>query len=198
VTRRLALVLTLAVFAPPAVAQTRVGARVGLALSSVLVRDSITQPLAARSNLAPAIGFWFDNRLGSTYRLDLGLTMAWSRLRQRGPNGAREIVPLTLWSPTLSLSRTVIPGVTARATVGAMIYDPDRTRATLFSKGSPVLPLVGAGITVERPLKDGLLLTADLGYDLHRFTTTTLRNQGFVGERLVHRAMLSLGLSRAL
>ena len=191
--------IALTFFAPPALAQSRVGARIGLTGSSTLVRDSIVQALSIRPNLAPTIGFWIESRLDLVYRVDLGLDMAWSQLTQHTPGAAAaDVVPLTSWTPTISLRRLVHRNIAARATMGALIYDPDQKTSNLFRRGAPVFPLLGLGATMERSVGGGLLLTLDLRYDFHRFTTASLRDAGFVGQRPVHRLTLALGVSRGL
>ncbi|MBI4420752.1 MAG: hypothetical protein HY560_08000 [Gemmatimonadetes bacterium] len=182
----------------PAAAQTRIGLQAGVIATSPLVRDSIVEPLSVRPDPAPTIGFWLETRLDATYRLGLGLATAWSRLARRSPSETVEVVPLTVWSPALTLRRDLRPGVSARATLGAMVYDPDHRAGTLFSQGSPVIPVVGAGLSYDRSVGGDLLLRIDLGYDVHRFTTTALRDRGFSGERAVHRVGVSVGVSRTL
>jgi hypothetical protein len=84
------------------------------------------------------------------------------------------------------------------ARAGAIIYRADRTASNLFRDGSPPMPLLGFGGTLDRELGNGLRLTFDLGYDVHRFSTPSLRDAGFRGDRTVHRVGLSIGLSREM
>ena len=69
-------------------------------------------------------------------------------------------------------------------------------RSNLFRQGSSPMPLVGAGLSADRPMGNGLMLTLTLGYDVHGFQTPALSDAGFRGERAVHRISVALGVSR--
>jgi len=123
--------------------------------------------------------------------------MAWSRLSRHSPGSSEEVVPLTVWSPTVGLTRR-LGGTHVRASIGAVVYHPDHSDGNLFSEGAPILPLLGLGVGIEREMINSMRYALELGYDAHRFTTTTLRNNGFSGEQLVHRLSLSVSLSRVI
>jgi hypothetical protein len=198
VARLAASIALLGALSFPAAAQTRVGARAGASLMSSLVNDSIVQPLSIRPGPGPAIGFWIETRLDPTYTVSLGLQTAWSTIFRHEAGSKTAVVPVSTWTPVISLGRTLNRNVTAYGRLGAIIYRADRTASNLFRDGSPPAALLGAGIGGERPLAGDLRLTLDLTYDVHRFSTPSLRAAGFVGERLVHRVGVSVGVSRGV
>ncbi|MSR06464.1 MAG: hypothetical protein EXR93_05265 [Gemmatimonadetes bacterium] len=190
------LLVALCAFTTPATAQLRIGLRAGVTGSSALVTDSIVQRISARTAPAPNLGFTLENDLDSLWRVALGFSTSWAHLSRHSGDSSEVIVPLTVWTPTLSLSRVMLRSIVARASIGAIAYDPDHTDGNLFSGGAPILPLVGFGLGTERTAGNGLRMIIELAYDLHRFTTTKLRDDGFSGAQSVHRLTLSLTLSR--
>jgi hypothetical protein len=179
-----------------AAAQTRIGVKAGGAGMSLLVRDSIVKPFTVKPDLAFSAGFWVEHPLDSSYTVSAGLGTAWSNLSRHEAGVTTEVITLTTWTPSLTLSRVVYQTVRVYGRAGVIVYRADRTESNLFREGGPVLPLVGFGATVDHELGEGLRLTLDLGYDVHRFTTQSLRDAGFQGQRVVHRVALTIGLSR--
>jgi len=196
VIRTLTVLAALCAWTAPAAAQVRIGLRAGMTGSSTLVTDSIVQSISARPAPAPNLGFTLENDLDSAWRVSLGFSTSWSQLSRRSVDSTEKIVPLTVWTPTVSLARVLPGSIIARATIGAVAYDPDHTDGNLFSGGAPILPLVGFGVGTERTVGNGLRMILELDYDLHQFTTTRLRDDGFSGAQTVHRLTLSLTLSR--
>ena len=194
--RHVILLGALSALTTPAAAQLRIGLRAGMTGSSALVTDSIVQPISARTAPAPNLGFTLENDLDSLWRVALGFSTSWAHLSRHSGDSSEVVVPLTVWTPTLSLSRVMPRSIIARAFIGAAVYDPEHTNGNMFSGGAPILPLVGFGLGTERTLDNGLRVTLALDYDLHRFTTTRLRDDGFSGAQSVHRLTLSLTLSR--
>jgi hypothetical protein len=196
--RLLAALAALATWPLPLNAQSRLGIHGGGAWTSALVRDSITEPLAVRPAPGPGVAFSFDTPLGPGYRLEVRLGTTWSRLVEHTAGESRDIVSLAVWHPAVILTRQVVPGLSARAGLGALVYRPEETTANLFAHGSPIVANLGLGLQAERQVGAGLHLALDLTYDAHRFTTGSLRNQGFTGERVVHRLAVFLGVRRTL
>jgi hypothetical protein len=163
---------------------------------STLVHDSIVQPISVRPDIAPAIGFWVERPIDSAYSVSAGLTTAWSRLARHEAGTTLEVITVSTWTPNVALSRTVYQNIRIYTRAGAIIYRADRTASNLFRNGSSPMPMLGFGATLDRELGNGLRLTLDLGYDIHRFSTPSLRDAGFRGERAVHRVGLSIGVSR--
>src|SRR5262249_49580381 len=106
--------------------------------------------------------------------------------------------PISTWAPAITLSRAITGTFRAYAKVGLMIYRADQVAGNLFREGWTPTPIVGGGITATRSLVSGLHLVLDLGYDVHRFSTPSLRDAGFEGVRAVHHVGLTFGVSRVL
>lgn len=190
---------TLLLAAPtPALAQTRVGVQAGGAITTALVRDSITEPLAVRSAPGPGVRFTLDTRLNAAYHVGVSLATTWGPLQERTPGSSRDIVQLVSWHPAVTLRRRVRGALSAHASVGALVYRPDRSAGTLFARGAPILPVIGLGLGFERTVGRDIALVMAAEYDVHRFTTTALRDNGFAGERVVHRVIVSFGVTRGL
>ena len=196
--RVITLVAVLTASAAPGSAQIRVGLRGGVTGTSTLVYDSIVEPITVRPGIAPSLGFWIDTELGAEWRFAATIGTAWSGLSRHSAGSPDRIVSLTLWSPTVSLSRRVGGPVIARVSAGAIAYDPDHGQGNLFAAGAPILPLVGLGLGVEREMVNSMRYAVELGYDLHWFTTGTLQAEGFSGQQAVHRLSLSISLSRVI
>ena len=184
--------------ATPVLAQTRLGVHAGGTLASALVRDSIVQPLTLRSAPGPGVRFTLDTQLSPVYQAGVSLATTWGPLRERTPDASRDVVHLASWHPAVTLRRRIGAALSAWASAGAIMYRPDRSAGTLFAQGAPIVPVLGLGVGLARPLGGNLALVLDAGYDVHRFTTTTLRDAGFIGERVVHRVVVSLGVTRSL
>lgn len=178
-------------------AQIRVGVRGGALATSALVHDSIVQPVSVRPDVAPNLGFWIESHLNAAWLVSAGVGMAWGRVSRHSPGSSEKVVPVTVWSPTVGLTRR-LGGAHVRASIGAVAYHPDHSDGNLFAQGAPILPLVGLGVGIEREMINSMRYALELGYDAHRFTTTTLRTSGFSGEQLVHRLSLSVSLSRVI
>ncbi len=180
-------------------AQTlRLGVSIGALTSTALVKDSVVFAVSVAPRPAPGFAFWAETRLNPRYRLSAGLHTAWSRLQRTENDSTVSVVPLATWTPTVTLDRALLEGLGVYASAGAVLYRADRTSANLFRRGSSPRPVFGAGVRYDRPLAGGLVLTGRLGYDFHRFSTPSLQEMGFRGERPVHRIGLSVGVSRGL
>lgn len=193
---RLAAAALLLLLAPAAAAQTRLGIELLASASSALVRDSITTPLTLRPGPAPGLRLTLETRLDRAWQAGVGLSVQRSRLREHVAGGRRDLLTLTAWQAAVTLRRRLSATVSAWGAIGALAYRPGQTAGTLFAAGAPVVPVAGLGLGLEHHLPPGLTLTLDAGYDAHRFSTTTLRQQGFGGEQLVHRLVLLLGVRR--
>ena len=176
-------------------AQVRFDARLGILASTNLVTDSIgTEPLTLRQNLAPTIGLAIDSRLAPHDRLGLTGSVARSNLVLHSPNGDRNLLVLTTWTPTLVLTHELGTAFAISAAAGAIIYDPDTRLGTVFSSDAPVKPLVGLGLHWRRLLGPSTAMGLDFSYDVHGFMTQTLITQGFSGQWVVQRASVAVTL----
>lgn len=200
---RLPLLLPLAlVFAPgvttPAVGQSpwAVGFRVGAIGSSDLVRDSIVEAFGVRPQVAPQLGLRAVFSAGNGYLVGGQLSVSRSNLRAVTDSAATTVTALTVWAPSIVVRTSIRPWLAGEARLGALLYDPATPSGTLFSDGSPIAPMLGLGLALERPLTERFRAALFLDYDAHGFTTTALRDRGFTGTTIVHRLAVGLSLAR--
>jgi len=178
--------------------QVSVGIGLAGVASTSIVTDSIVEPVAVRPQIAPQVTLRVETLLDGPYRLAVDLAVSRSNLVAHGPAESTKVTGLTLWSPGVSLRTAATPWLGAEARLGMLIYDPGDTQGTLFADGAPVTPQVGVGLHAERALSDALTASLHMRYDVHRFTTTSLKAHGFTGETLVHRIAVGVTLYRRL
>jgi len=166
--------------------------------SSRLVTDSIVNAIAVRPQIAPQVSLRVETPLSGRYHLSGDVAVSHSNLVAYGPTSSSTVTSLTLWSPGVTLRAAATPWLGAEARLGALIYDPGATAGTLFADGAPVTPQLGLGLRAERALGGALAATLHVRYDVHRFTTNSLKARGFTGETIVHRVALGVTLSRRL
>lgn len=167
---------------------------VGATASSILVRDSIVQPFTVAPGVAPTLGLSVGTRLDDRY--SVVIEARWARSTLARSDAALDVLPLTVWSAAVALRRDVTREAHLRATAGAVRYAPAATgrEATLFRDDAPLLPAVGLGAGLARPVGPAHL-GVDVAYTAHRFTTRALRADGFSGQRLVHRVTFSVSVA---
>jgi hypothetical protein len=176
-------------------AQVTFGARVGAVWSSNLVRDSIVTAVTTRPNIGPLIALRVELPVRTRYRLAGEFAASRSSLVAHSSDGNVSVTGLTVLAPALALRVPAKPWLTGEARVGAVLYAPSRKSGTLFSAGAPIKPSLGVGLAADRPLGRSWVLAIALQYDVHKFTTTALRAQGFRDASVVHRIALMLALS---
>lgn len=198
--RRAAFILVVLSCGPPPAARSQVTIGLGLGgvASTHLVRDSIVETIAVRPQVAPQVTVRVEAPLAGRYRLSGDLAVSHSNVMAHGSGASTKVTGLTLWSPGVSLRAAAAPWLGAEARIGILIYDPGDTGGTLFADGAPVTPQIGLGLHAERALGGALAASLDLRYDVHRFTTSSLRARGFTGGTVVHRVALGLTLYRRL
>lgn len=194
--RRPVLLLFVVTCTAPAAAQVRVGVHAGLVASTNLVRDSIGGAvLDIRPNLAPLVGLEADVPVDPAFRLGVRVELSHSDLVDHERGGDVALTPLTIWYAGATLAHRLTPHLEARGNAGITAYQPAQDVATIFQGDHPVRPGLGLAIRGDTPLGRDLRLAVGLGWDVHQFTTTALRQAGFVGKTLVHRFALTLTLS---
>lgn len=200
VARRAALAAaTLACALPlPARAQVSLGLGIGVVASTRLVTDSIVEAIAVRPRIAPQVQLRIETALSGRYHLAGDLFVSRSPLMAHGPSASTRITSLTVWSPGVALRAAATPWLGAEARLGILIYDPGDTEGTLFADGAPVTPQLGLALLAERAFGTTLAGTLQLRYDVHRFTTTSLKTRGFTGETIVHRIAVGVALYRRM
>jgi hypothetical protein len=182
---RLLSFVTVTCVAFPATAQARIQAGIGLAASSALVEDFIVGPITVRPALAPTLSLSADWPLGTGYRLGLGASVARSMVKQHTGDLSEDIVTLSVWQPTVRVSRTV-GQLELGARGGLHIYQPAQPIG-LFSDGGTTTASVGADAGLPGFRVGALRLGLHADWMVARFSTTTLREFGFRGRQIVHR-----------
>jgi hypothetical protein len=190
----LLIVAATALAAGPARA-AQVGFHLGMVGGTNLVSDSIVDAIAVRPNLALAIGASAEIRV-EQYLLGASLTVSRSNLVSHEQPSARTVTQLTVWNPSLYLRHPVRPWLSGDLRVGAVLYDPAVRQGTLFRDGTPTLVALGLGLRAERRLGTRVAVGVGLHYDVHRFSTSTLRAQGFDGHTIVHRVATLVSIRR--
>jgi hypothetical protein len=172
-----------------------VAVQFGVVASSNLVRDSLVAPFAVRANPTVALGLAAETRVEG-YRLGVALSVSRSDVTRHEPSGTFPVTRVTIWNPRVYLRQPLRPWLSGEAGLGLVIYDPAARAGTLFRDGTPVQPALGAGMRVERRLGRGFAVGVAGHYDLHRFSTSALRAEGFTGDTYVHRMTFALELRR--
>ena len=97
------------------------------------------------------------------------------------------ITHLTTLALGVVLARTVPRGFTVRAGVGGLKYLPSE-RIGIFRDGAgAVIPFGQVAVGWAPPVPLAHRLAVEARYDLHRFLTPALRNEGFTNSRAIHR-----------
>ena len=191
-----AALVVLALVPAPVCAQVTFGARIGALWSSNLVRDSIVTTVTTRPRIAPVVALRVEVPVRDRYRIAGELAASHSTLMSYSANEDVHVTGLTVLVPALTVRVPATPWLTGEARVGAVLYAPSRKTGTLFSAGAPIRPTLGLGLSADRPLGRAWVVAIALQYDVHKFTTTALRAQGFVDASVVHRVAIMLAFSR--
>ena len=137
---------------------------------------------------APVLGAGAHLGLRHGWSAGAQLDLSWSALRRDESGAIVALGTLTTISFLVSLERGIAPGLRAGAQVGGVRYLPSRDTG-VFRRGSGGLhPIVGGRVRFAPPAARGFAL--ELRYDLHRFITQALRDDGFAEPRVVHRVAL--------
>ena len=174
-------------------AQLRVQVGGGVTASTMLVTDSILEPIRVRPALAPTLMVSLDGALDSVYRVGISVTVGSSMLRSHTPTATTDIVSLTVWQPAVRLGRYWGPlDVGLRA--GLQVYRASRP-VGIFRDGGKVTPTVGADLALRGPRIVGAQFGMAADWTLSRFNTTTLSLSGFSGEQTVQRVALRVTIA---
>ncbi len=192
---RFALALALATAAPPTqlAAQVTLNASLGARYTSPLARDSIVTAFDVRAALAPAATVSAGLPLRAPWTAELTLDVSTSGVARHDANGTvAPITHLTTFALGVVLARTLPRGFTVRAGVGGLKYLPSE-RIGIFRDGSGgVAPFGAAAVAWTPPVPLARRLAVEARYDLHRFLTPALRNEGFTNSRTIHRVAVAI------
>jgi hypothetical protein len=192
-----ALAVTL-LFVSPTVrlsAQVSLQAAAGLRYTSALVHDSIVAPFDVRPALAPALAVSAATPLNDPWSAVATLDFSWSRLERHDQDGTTvDLGGLGALAVTVGVARRLAPGLVAVAAIGGLGYVPASDRGIFAQGAGGVTPLGALGVSYAPPLGGGAgrRLALRAGYDIHRFLTPALRNEGFTTGRTVHRATVAV------
>jgi hypothetical protein len=189
------LVVAALLWAAPRFAEAQLSLRVsaGIRYSSTLVHDSIVAPFDVRAALAPAVALTITAPLERGWAAQATFDGSSSHLVRHDAGGATaDLGRLTAATVAVGLRRRLPAGFAAAAAVGALKYFPaDETG--IFRLGSG--PLAGLGVLTldyRLPLGGRARLALEVRYDVHRFSTPALDEEGFTSARTVQRVSLSL------
>ena len=168
-------------------AQVAVHATLSARYTSTLVHDSIVDPFDVRPDIAPSLTAGADLPLSGPWRLELLADVSTSPLRRHLSDGTSPtITRLWMLGLAVGLRRQLEPWLHGRLAIGALKYLPANSIG-LFRNGSTLTPYGSVAFVLTPPLATRHRLALELGGDLHRFLTPTLRNNGFVDPRAVYR-----------
>jgi len=101
-------------------------------------------------------------------------------------------IAITTLALGVVLARTLPHGFIVRAGVGGLKYMPSE-RIGIFRDGSGgVTPFGAAAVAWTPPVPLARRLAVEARYDLHRFLTPALRNEGFTNSRTIHRVAVAI------
>jgi len=182
----------------------RLSAQVSLQLSlgarytSTMVHDSIVTPFDVRPAIAPVLAVSATTPLNDPWSAVATLDVSWSRLERHDQDGTTAgLGGLGALALTVGVARRLAPGLAADAAIGGLKYLPAADNG-IFAGGTGGVTALGAlGVSYALPLGGSTLrgLALRARYDIQRFLTPALRNEGFTSGEIVHRVALTLGWS---
>ena len=193
--RVLVAAVALATAWPPrkATAQVTVSASLGARYTSPLVRDSIVNSFDVRAALAPTATVAAGLPLRAPWTAELALDLSTSGVARHDPDGTvAPVTHLTTLAVGVTLARVLRHGFTVRGGVGGLKYLPSE-RIGIFRDGAGgVVPFGQVAVAWMPPVALARRFAVEARYDLHRFLTPALRNEGFTSSRTIHRVAVAL------
>jgi hypothetical protein len=176
-------------------AQVRVDVTAGARYTTRLVHDRIVTSFDVRAGVAPALSVSASLPLDPPWRLAAVLDLSTSTVaRYDAGGGTAPITGVTTISLGLGLARPLKPWLDGRVVLGAIKYVPAE-RTGLFQDGGPFFPFGQLTFDAAPPFAARRGLALELRYDLHKFTTPALRDEGFISSRVIHRVALGFRLA---
>ncbi len=174
-------------------AQVAIHVSAGARYSSTLVRDSIVAPFTVRPAIAPAIAATATLPLDPPWSALAVLDVSRSEVRRLEADGTTaDVTAATTLALSLALERRLRPDLAARVGIGLLKYLPSEDVGLFRDGGGALFPLGQVGVVYAPPFGAARGLALEARYDLHRFITPALRNEGFTAARTVHRVALAL------
>jgi hypothetical protein len=173
-------------------AQVRIDVTAGARYATRLVHDHIVTPFDVRAGLAPALSVSASLPLDPPWRLAGVLDVSSSTVARYDAGGATApITGVTTVTLGLGLARPLKPWLDGRVVLGAMKYFP-ADRVGLFQDGGPLIPFGQLTFDAAPRFAARLGLALELRYDIHKFTTPALRDEGFISPQVIHRVALGI------
>ena len=173
-------------------AQIRVDITAGARYTTRLVHDVIVTPFDVRAAVAPALAVSASLPLDPPWRLAGVLDLSESTVgRYDAGGGTAPITGVTTVTLGLGLARPLKPWLDGRVALGVIKYFPAQ-RTGLFQDGGPFFPFGQLAFDAAPPFAARLGLALELRYDIHKFTTPALRDEGFTASRVIHRVALGI------
>ncbi len=181
------------VSAPPAAAQVRITALVGVTGSSSLVNDQIFQEIELKPALAPTFFLSASLPVATKLRasLDLSYGSSSADLTESGEQSV-DIGSLGVLTAAAALAGPLVSRLSWRLSLGVLQYMPSED-AGVFRDGVPLAVLFGAGLDWRQPLSERWSGVLGVRYDFHLFSTPALESAGFSGSQQVSRVGIALG-----
>jgi len=196
---RLPLLALLTVVVVPAPAAAQVTARVGAGVTraGALISDAILYDdvVSLTTGIAPTLSVAIGYPIAPRYQLLLDGRLASASLRSTDHAGERDLGSLRTLAVSVLAVGPLTHGLRFQAGGGFIRYSPSEPSG-VFADGSPTKPMITAGVAWVRPLRPGLDLHVGGRWDLHEFTTSTLRQRGWSLAQRVHRVAITVSVER--
>jgi hypothetical protein len=177
-------------------AQADYYARLGLTISTKLMRDRLFQEIEVRPGLAPTLVLGAALPFTPTYRAGVEATLTRFGFEAREQDTDSDLGTLLTSALVLGIDGPIAARLGWRGGVGLIRYWPSQEEG-IFLQGGSTRFLVGGGIDFRPAVMQKWDLMMSLRYDFHRFTTKELATRRFTGSQGVQRVSASIGLARA-
>lgn len=196
---RLSLLLVLFLVAAPVPAAAQLSVRVGAGatLGNALVSEAIVYDdiISLRTGVAPTLAVAIGYPVAPRYQLLLEARVASSAMTATSTAGEADLGTLRTIGVTVTAEGPLPYGMRFQIGGGAIKYSPSDATG-VFLDDSPMKPMVTAGLGWARALRPGLDLHIGGRWDMHEFTTTTLRRRGWSQAQRINRVAFTIGLER--
>lgn len=181
----------------PAAAQLSVRLGAGATLGNALVSEAIVYDdlLSLRTAVAPTVALTIGYPVAPRYQLLLEARIASAGMTATSNAGEADLGTLRTIGIALLAEGPLPYGMRFQLGGGAIKYAPAEATG-VFLDESPMKPMVTAGLGWVRALRPGLDLHLGGRWDMHEFTTTTLRQRGWSQAQRINRVAFTIGLER--
>jgi hypothetical protein len=194
----LALTLTLHGLTPrPLPAQFTVEVAAGARYSTALVHDSIVAPFNVRPALAPTVAVTLTMPHQRRWAAQLTLDFSTSTVQRHEADGASVALGrVSTAAFVVGVERRFPASLSARVGIGGLKCIPGETTGMFRSGSGSIAGLGMVALSHALPVGSRFGFAVEARYDVHRFTTPALRQEGFASARPVHRVALFIRARR--